>query len=362
MLWCLQPVLPLRRRICDGSHKASGRQPLKWMLASIGSDSIPIVPSLSQRTQDISMKNYSRYISYLSTAGMALLLTACGGGGGASTGSLSLSLTDAPVDSADEVVVEFYGVVLQPANGPRITFDFTDRCTLDPASCQIDLLKLTGGTSDLILDNETVPSGQYNWLRLMVNATQGVRDSYIVVNGQEFELRIPSGDERGLQLNRGFVVPADDTADFTVDFDLRKSVHDPVGSSDYILRPTLRIVDNADVGTLSGSIDSSFFAGGNCSGAVYVFFAGTVGAPDDEDGVGGGPDPITSAIVPDDGAYNYKVAFLSEGSYHIAFTCDAMADDPAVDDDSTVFSFLSETTVSVTAGADTNYDFPPAVP
>ena len=309
------------------------------------------------------MKKYTRYTGYLSAAGMALLLAACGGGeGGVSTGSLSLSLTDAAVDSADEVVVEFYGVELQRANGARISFDFTDRCALDPASCQIDLLALTGGASDLILDNETVPSGQYNWLRLMVNATQGVRDSYIVVNGQEYELRIPSGDESGLKLNRGFVVPAGGLADFTIDFDLRKSVHDPVGSSDYILRPTLRIVDNADVGTLSGSVDPGYFTGGNCSGAVYVFFAGTVGAPDDEDGTAGGPDPITSALVPDDGAYNYKVAFLSEGSYHIAFTCDAMADDPAVDDDSTVVSFLSEATVSVAAGADTNYDFPPAVP
>ncbi len=305
----------------------------------------------------------SSFINLMSAAGLTFLLAACGGGGGgASTGSLSLGLTDAPVDSADEVVVEFYGVELQPASGARITFDFTDRCALDPASCQIDLMTLTGGTSDLILDNETLPSGQYNWLRLMVNAKQNVRDSYIVVAGQEYELRIPSGDESGLKLNRGFVVPAGGMAEFTIDFDLRKSVHDPVGSSDYILRPTLRIVDNTEVGTLSGSIDPGYFASGNCGGAVYVFHDGTAGAPDDEDGTGGGPDPITSALVPDDGVYNYKVAFLSEGDYHIAFTCDAMADDPVVDDDSATVNFLSEATVTVIAGANTVYDFPPIIP
>lgn len=295
----------------------------------------------------------------MAAAGATMLLVACGSGDGASTGTLNISLSDAPVDNADEVVVEFYGVELQPANGPRITFDFTSRCTLDPASCQLDLLALTGGTSSLILDNETVPAGRYNWLRLMVNAQPIVRDSYIVVGGQEFELRIPSGDESGLKLIHDFVVPAGGMADFTIDFDLRKSVHDPVGSSDYILRPTLRIVDNIKVGTLSGSVDPSFFASGTCTGAVYVFLDGTAGAPDDEDGVGGGPDPITSALVPDDGEYNYKVAFLSEESYHIAFTCDAAADDPAVDDDTATVSFLSEATVSVTAGANTIYDFPP---
>ena len=283
----------------------------------------------------MSVKYPSGFIGLLSVAGMAVLLAACGGGsssGGASTGSLSLSLTDASIDSADEVVVEFYGVELQPADGARFSFDFTERCTLDPASCQIDLLALTGGVSELILDAETVPSGQYSWVRLMVNANENIRDSYIIVGGQEFELRIPSGSESGLKLNRGFVVPASGVADFTIDFDLRKSVHDPVGSSDYILRPTLRLVDNTEVGTLSGSVDPAFFAGGDCNGAVYVFSGGTVGAPDDEDGEGGGPDPITSVLVPADGTHNYKVAFLPEGDYLIAFTCDAMADDPAVDD------------------------------
>ncbi len=242
----------------------------------------------------------------------------------------------------------------------RITFDFTDRCALDPASCQIDLLTLTDGTSDLILDNENVPSGQYNWLRLMVNAKQNVRDSYIVVGGQEYELRIPSGDESGLKLNRGFVVPAGGMADFTIDFDLRKSVHDPVGSSDYILRPTLRIVDNADVGTLSGSVDPVTLLVviamvlSTCSSMARLVPLTTKTV------TGGGPDPITSALVPDDGVHNYKVAFLSEGDYHIAFTCDAMADDPAVDDDSAAVSFLSEATVTVIAGANTVYDFLPA--
>jgi hypothetical protein len=336
----------------------------------------------------MSIKYYSIFIKCLTSAGIAALLTACGGGDGggdgsgdgvAPTGSLSLSLTDAPVDSADEVVVEFYGVELQHANGERITFEFTD-CILDPEPCQIDLLKLTGGASDLILDNETIPSGQYNWLRLLVNADPYLRDSYIVVDGLEYELHIPSGNECGLKLNSGFVVPAGGMADLTIDFDLRKSIHESVGNSDYILRPSLRIVDNIEVGTLSGTIDNSFYENDTeCTGAVYVFIDGTPDAPDDEDGDGGGPDPITSALVSNDGGvHNYKVAFLSEGDYQIAFTCDSIDDDPAIDYNRTAvgllseatvsffsearFSFLSEATVTVTAGANTNYDFPPVAP
>lgn len=155
------------------------------------------------------------------------------------------------------------------------------------------------------------------------------------------------------------MVPAGGAADFTIDFDLRKSVHNPVGSSDYLLRPTLRIVDNAETGTLYGSVDADFFTGTEpCAGAVYVF-EGDVTEPDDVDGGLGGPDPITSALVAADGIYNYKVGFLSEGDYLIAFTCDALADDPEVDNDSATVSFLSTATITITADSNTVYNFQP---
>lgn len=294
---------------------------------------------------------------FITVSSLALILAACGSSNSSSTGSLSLSVTDAPVDKADNVFVEFHGVEIKPANGKSTTFDFTERCDLDPASCQIDLLALTNGTSELILNNEVVTSGQYNWLRLLVNAEENVRDSYIVINGEEFELRIPSGAQSGLKINNGFVVPAGGEASFTIDFDLRRSVHDPVGTDDYILRPTLRMVDNSATGTLSGNVDTSFFASGDCTGAVYVFADGTVDAPDDVDGEGFGPDPITSALVKDDGVHSYNVSLLSEGDYLIAFTCDALADSPEIDDDDATVSFLSTAVVTITANSNTDYNF-----
>lgn len=292
----------------------------------------------------------------------ALILSACDSDDSApANGSLSLSITDAPVDKADNVVVEFIGAEIQPASGERIFFDFTDRCTNDPITCQIDLLNLTNGASQTILDGESVPSGQYSWLRLVVNAEPNVKDSHITISGQEYELKIPGGAESGLKLNSGFVVPTGGEASFTIDFDLRKSVHEPVGNpnADYILRPSLRMVDNSQVGSISGNVDTSFFSSGTCTGAVYVFFDGTVDAPDDEDGEGFGPDPITSTLVPDDGNHAYKVAHLEEGDYIAAFTCDAEADVPSVDDNSSTVGFLSTATVSVSANNNTVFDINP---
>ena len=305
-------------------------------------------------------KQCSVLINSVMAAVMTLLLTACGGGGGGgdSTGTASLSLTDAPVDGAMEVVVRIDGVELQPAGGDRIMFylaDTSGTCevvtTPNPANpCQVNLMDYTGTDRVTLLDTVTLPAGKYSWVRLVLNNNPG----YItLLDGKQYNLHVPSGAETGLKWIGGFKVAAGNHTDYTIDFDLRKSVHDPEGSSDYILRPTLRMVDNLEVGTLSGTVDPNYFAGGGtCTGAVYVFDADNLSAPDDEDGV---DDPITTAMVPDDGAYGYTVGFLAEGDYVVAFTCDAAADDPAVDDADV--TFLSKTTVHITAGQNTVQNF-----
>jgi hypothetical protein len=283
---------------------------------------------------------------------IALLAGACGGGGGDSTatGTLNLGITDAPVDAADHVWVEFTGVEIKQAGGGNINIDF-------PAPRQIDLLALTGGTAELLLDGYVLSAGTYEWLRLKVNASQGgdpADDSFIVIGGTPYELRIPSGAQTGLKLNRPITIPADGTASFTIDFDLRKSVHARSGDV-YMLRPTLRLVDNSTVGALSGSVDTTTIAAecvGGDAAAVYVFEGAGV-TPDDVDGID--PDPIATANVDWAAAdYEYTVAFLEAGIYTAAFTCDAGLDDPALND---ALSFVGTTTVTITAGQTTVQHF-----
>jgi hypothetical protein len=277
---------------------------------------------------------------------------------------LNLGLTDASVDKAKAVVVEFTGVQLQSAGGDRIDHDFVDEVTGDPAPRQIDLLALTGGTTELLLDGVTLNAGRYNWIRLKVNAERGVIDSYIdLLDDTRHSLYIPSGAETGLKLNRGFDVTEDGMASFTIDFDLRKSVRYPSGlDGDRILRPTLRLVDDNTAGALTGTVASGIITtdhdcdGVEYVGAVYVFDNGD--PVDDLDGTG---DPVTSARVPNDGLYSYTVAFLPEGDYSIAFTCDADIDDPEKDADTdptdTPVDFIGKAPVTITAGKTTTHSF-----
>jgi len=195
---------------------------------------------------------------------IAFLLAACGGGGGGSsgggTGQVSFAITDSPVSDAQNVVVSFDGMELQSSSSGRITFMFNE-------VKQIDLLQLQGNEFDSLLNDATVPSGQYQWVRLSVLAEQGNdQDSYIILNnGSRFSLYVPSGDQSGLKINTPFFVEQDGSTFYTIDFDLHKSVNDPQGFPDYRLRPTLRLMKNDQVGSISGTVDPEFVMAANCA-------------------------------------------------------------------------------------------------
>ena len=290
-------------------------------------------------------------------------LAGCSGGGGGSgdSGRMSLSITDAPVDDASSVVVQFSGVAFKREGESAETVQ-----NLSPSPRQLNLLEYQEGRAALLLDGVTLPAGKYEWVRLIVDTQQNVRDSYITLTtGEECELRVPSGAESGLKLNRGFTLPADGSVALTIDFDLRKSIHAPPGqqgtaeecTQGYLMRPTLRVVDDANVGAIAGTVDSALVTDG-CVPKVYVF-SGSGVTPDDieETGTASDVDPLLVANVDvQNGAttYGYKAAFLPPASYTVAFTC---GDDDPTDDD--VLTFSAPQTVAVQNNLISSANFAP---
>lgn len=286
---------------------------------------------------------------------LAMSLTGCdveeddhssdNGGSGSVTGRLNLRVTDAPIDSADKVVVTFTGVTVQSEAGQRVEFEYQE-------PREIDLLSLQGSITDSLLEEVELEAGEYEWIRLHVAAEQGVSDSYIEVDGAQHELHIPSGAQTGLKLVDGFTIDEDRTSNYTIDFDLRKSIiQNPHG---YKLKPTLRLVENGNSGTIDGSVDGGLITA-ECSAAIYVYAGADVSADD----LGGeGADPITTKLVNTDATgvteFDYELAFMATGEYTLAFTCEADLDDPETDDD---LAWLATHTVTVTAGSTVTVDF-----
>ncbi len=179
---------------------------------------------------------------------LAVMTAGCGGGDKTpdppKKGALTINMSDAPVDGASEVVVAFTGVELHQTNGESVSIDF-------PSTRAIDLIKLQGGVTDALTQDAAVPAGDYDWMRLKVLASKNSQgESYIkLLNGAQYPLWIPSGAETGLKLNRAFTVAQGSTTRLVIDFDLRKSIHAPPGQDpNYIMRPTLRIIDQLQVG------------------------------------------------------------------------------------------------------------------
>lgn len=278
------------------------------------------------------MHHITRFIAVITAT---VLLTACGdgSGSGSSTGKLNLSITDAPVDNADHVWVEFTGVELKLQGGAALQIDY-----FAGDEKKIDLLDLQGTLSEPLISNASIAAGTYSWVRLKVNAESDTLDSYVVLNdGSEISLRVPSGSQTGLQLNTPFTITAGGVSNFTIDFDLRKSVTDPVGQPDYILKPSLKIVDNSQIGQISGTVDPSLFDESHCgadadgstgAGAAIYLYSGSAATTGDS---GSADEPLTSALIAlnaASGSLEYEIGFVEAGDYTIAFTCDASADDP----------------------------------
>lgn len=280
-------------------------------------------------------------------------LAACGGGSGGS-GSMSLSVGDAPVDSAEKVVVVFTGVELVPDSGNPVTITF-------PAPKTIDLLN-DSGTASAQLFSQPIPAGSYGQIRLMVMADGNPSNSYIILSdGTMHGLQVPSGSETGLKLVSGFTVPTSGVVDYTIDFDLRQAITCPPGQAPAcILKPVERLVANTMVGNIQGQITNTLVPTG-CTPGVYLY-TGMVTAPEDMNSTAAASDanqPLASKapVATSQPPYYYQFTFLAPGTYTVAFTCQAAQDNPDQADAAVIFSPV-KTGIVVTAGQTTTVDFP----
>jgi hypothetical protein len=260
-------------------------------------------------------------------AGVAVLLliglAACNGSGSSGTGSLSVGVTDTPVDGVSQVVVAFTGIELMGPDG-RVNYALTSEQS-------VNLLTLQGTQDFTLLANQAVAAGDYQWMRLDIDPA----NSYVVTDaGGRYPLSIPSGSETGLKLVSGFTVAQGSLSSFVIDFNLRQSLteNNQGGTPTYALVPALRITNEEDVGqiavTASANLDigTTPISATGCAPAVYVY-NGTPTVLEGYDATAsGGTMPLTSATLALDattGLYAATVGFLAPGTYTLAVTCAA---------------------------------------
>ena len=319
-------------------------------------------------------RTHSTPINYIATTFVALMLTACGGSGGDSaTGSsgLSLNITDAPVLNEDiaEVWVRFTNVIIHPSDGsPDIEEPVTDGTN---PWIDINLKDLTEGKT-MLLGEFDLAARDYSWIRLDIDPTNTLIVERTVVGLPDGEgntetddiiypaklLDCSSCDQSHLKLNRSFTIENAGWINFTIDFDLQKSLTLQLPQSEkprphdaYKLRPTLRILD-AELASafIWGSVENPADPTG-CS--VYIY-TGTPTTLDDicvDD-----PPAVTCAaadtqrpltkvdVIDNGGTFDYRTGSLYPGIYTVAVVCEA--DD--IDMDADVLTYIGVQEVDAT--------------
>lgn len=177
---------------------------------------------------------------------VASLLAACGGGGSDSsaTGTLRLSLTDAPACGYDNVFVTVEKVRVHKSNSASESDNGWSEVVL-ASPLRVDLLTLTNGTL-LPLGQTALPAGTYTQMRLVLspNTSAAPLANSIKPTGSSSEtaLTTPSGAQSGLKMNVNITVNPDTVADFAIDFDACKSFVKAGNSGQYLLKPVLSVI------------------------------------------------------------------------------------------------------------------------
>lgn len=290
----------------------------------------------------------------------ALSVAGCGGGGSsASTGTLSVSLMDRPVDGVTELYVTISEVWIKPQGGGP-----AEQVPMTSTPLTVNLLALNDGNASVLVDEAVISAGSYNWIELQIEDSD-ISQSYATTTTGGMvpvDVDVPSNK---IRLVSGFDVGPNQAVRFLFDWDVRKGLTEAVGQQRYLLRPAFRVLDVDEYGSLSGTIFAdTILLDASCQdvldptvGKVVYVFEGDV-TPDDIDGVD--PDPLTTvdAVLNEASMdYDYRT-ILMPGDYTVAFTCLGDFDFDDTSDELDFLSPINGNPVTVTAGTPVeNVDF-----
>lgn len=155
----------------------------------------------------------------------------------------------------------------------------------------VDLMQWNNGNL-LVLGTADVPAGLYSQIRVKIDSAS------IVVNGNPYDVKVPSDAQSWLKFDADFMVKAGSTYEAVLDFDAQRSVVStgpPDNPTGYLLKPVARVEEKTQTGSLSGKVK-------NPQGSPVAF------------AIAGG-DTVTSSKVDDSGFF--RLAFLPSGVYTV---------------------------------------------
>ncbi len=229
------------------------------------------------------------YIPFALLIGISILFIGCGtDSGGSGTGTMTVEMTDAPIDSADAVNVYIERVEVNREG------ESDGWVTLNEPQQEYNLLELTNGATTVIGSDE-LEAGTYPQIRLILS-----NDGHSVeVNGNVHDMFIPSGAQTGIKLNINAEIEQDIEYVLLLDFDASRSVV-KAGQNDqrpYILKPVIKATEKAITGNIEGTANPA-----DAKPVVYAI---------------ANSDTLASTVADTSDGY-FKLIGLEEGTYDVS--------------------------------------------
>ena len=200
----------------------------------------------------------------------SLILFSCGSGGGSSssdsTGTLSMSLTDEPASeySAFYITINDIQVHLKGNEDDGENWQSVATPTLPKT---FNIKDLTAGVREEI-GLADLPVDDYTQMRLIIGDTPddginiegeshestGFANYVIDQNGEYHELKIPSGYQTGFKIVHGFSISTEQTTELLLDFVASQSVVIAGNSGKWLLKPTIKVGDMAELSIIKGKV------------------------------------------------------------------------------------------------------------
>lgn len=231
-------------------------------------------------------------ISLMLILAFSVFVTGCDMGSDAGSGTMTVEMTDAPIDSADAVNVNIERVEVNRTGNPD------GWITLNETQETYDLLNLSNGAT-AVIGSAALEAGTYPQIRLIL-AEQG---HTVEINDKVYDMTVPSGAQTGIKLNINAEIEEDIEYVVLLDFDASRSVVQ-AGSSEevpYLLKPVIKAKEKAITGNIEGTVDPA-----TAEPVVYAI-----------DNSGTEADTLASTVANTEDGY-FKLIGLEEGSYQVS--------------------------------------------
>jgi hypothetical protein len=265
--------------------------------------------------------------------------TGCSGGGGGGIGNLRLGLVDASTHDFKAVYVTIDAVEVH-LGGNENNPNRWKQTAMPVSPLTVNLLALVNGVrEDLGLVDLT--AGDYTQMRLIIGDIPGPGihpfANYVITNTNPveiYELKIPSGSNTGFKIVNGFTINPGRTTELLLDFDACRSIVQAGNSGQWLLKPTVKVLDTAEYAIVKGRVidDDSLNPSGINEAMVSIQTYDTLAA-DEKDVVSVVAATVTDSVEVspatfEDGYFTLFVAPLDTGeSYNLVVYKDGMLPD-----------------------------------